>query len=89
MNTLITSDLVRSIKYKGYTINIYKQAPDYPEVLNDDFNFDTTELDIYHCKGSYAYEILNGNNDVEEYDDQSMYDVGACIENAKKEIDYY
>ena len=79
--------LVKTEKYKGYTIKVYEQKPNVKIPITDEDFEKHFEKNIDNCLGTNAYEVLNKNNEIEYSDKYDMWDIGACIENASQDID--
>ena len=75
--------------YKGYKIFIFEQNAD--REWTDYFNMSEDEQDHNHFPenacGDYRYEVRDCVNKLIAQDDKTMGDEGACICNAKREID--
>ena len=72
---------VETKKYKGYTIKVYEQKPNVEYPLNEDWE----NLDPEHL-GTHAYKIFDEKKELVYEDKTSMWDIGACIENAQQDI---
>ena len=79
--------LVKTKKYKGYTIKVYEQKPSVEIPITDEEWDKHFEKNIDDCLGTNAYEVLNKNNEIEYSDKTDMWDILACIENASQDID--
>ena len=80
--------LVKTDKYKGYTIKVYEQKPSVEIPITDeewDKHFNRSDLD--GVLGTHAYEVLNKDNEIEYSCNCDMWDILACIENASQDID--
>ncbi len=72
---------VETKKYEGYTIKVYEQKPNVEYPLNEDWE----NLDPEHF-GTHAYKIFDEKKELVYEDKTSMWDIGACIENAQQDI---
>ena len=80
--------LVKTEKYKGYTIKVYKQKPNVKiPITDEDFEKHFNRSDLNEVLGTNAYEVLNKDNEIEFSDKCDMWDILACIENASQDID--
>ena len=70
-----------SIKYKNYTIVIFEQEP------NVEYPVDDTVEDLDpECIGTHGYRVYKNDELIYE-DATNQWDHGACLENAKQDID--
>ena len=74
---------VETEKYKDYTIEVYEQEPNVEYPLNEN---DWDDLDP-DCLGTHAYKVFNKENELIYEDKTSMWDIGACLDNAQQDID--
>ena len=70
-----------SIKYKNYTIVIFEQEPNVEYPLDTD----ASDLDP-ECIGTHGYRVYKNDELIYE-DATNQWDNGACLENAKQDID--
>ena len=70
-----------SIKYKKYTIDIFEQEPNVEYPLDTD----ASDLDP-ECIGTHGYRVYKNDELIYE-DATNQWDHGACLENAKQDID--
>ena len=73
---------VKTEKYKDYTIEVYEQEPNVEYPLNEN-DWDNLDPD---CLGTHAYKIFNEKKELVYEDKTSMWDIGACLENAQEDI---
>jgi|TARA_R100000084_G_C4652955_1_gene151002 hypothetical protein len=87
---------VATRQYKGWKIRIYNQPSNVPKYLlweqanYDDFDWDKVEracADRRYVIGTHGYMIINPANDHAFGDFQWLFDGGACLEEARREID--
>ena len=74
---------VKTEKYKDYTIEVYEQAPNVEYPLNEN-DWDNLDPD---CLGTHAYKIFDEKKELVYEDKTSMWDIGACLDNAQQDID--
>ena len=74
---------VETEKYKDYTIEVYEQEPNVEYPLNEN-DWDNLDPD---CLGTHAYKVFNKENELIYEDKTSMWDIGACLDNAQQDID--
>ena len=74
---------VETEKYEGYTIEVYEQEPNVEYPLNEN---DWEDLDP-DCLGTHAYKVFDKDNELIYEDKTHMWDIGACLENAKLDLD--
>ena len=74
---------VKTEKYKDYTIEVYEQEPNVEYPLNEN---DWDDLDP-DCLGTHAYRVFDKENELIYEDKTHMWDIGACLENAKLDLD--
>ena len=74
---------VETEKYKDYTIEVYEQEPNVEYPLNEN---DWDDLDP-DCLGTHAYKVFDKENELIYEDKTHMWDIGACLENAKLDLD--
>jgi hypothetical protein len=72
---------VKAEKYKDFTIEIYEQQASIKYPLNEDWE----NLDPEHL-GTHAYKIFDEKKELVYEDKTSMWDIGACLENAQEDI---
>jgi hypothetical protein len=72
---------VKAEKYKNFTIEIYEQQASIEYPLNEDWE----NLDPEHL-GTHAYKIFDEKKELVYEDKTSMWDIGACLENAQEDI---
>ena len=65
-------------KYKDYTIEVFEQEP------NVEYSADADVNDL-ECIGTHGYRIYKKNELIYE-DATNQWDYGACLENAKQDI---
>jgi len=75
------SKKVETEKYEGYTIEVYEQEPNVEYPLNEDWE----NLDPEHL-GTHAYKIFDEKKELVYEDKTSMWDIGACLDNAQQDI---
>ena len=68
--------------YKNFTIVVYKQQANIEYPLNEDWE----NLDPEHL-GTHAYKIFDEKKELVYEDKTSMWDIGACLDNAQQDID--
>jgi len=73
---------VETEKYKDYIIEVYEQEPNVKYPLSDD-DWDNLDPD---CLGTHAYKIFNEKKELVYEDKTSMWDIGACLDNAQQDI---
>jgi len=73
---------VETEKYEGYTIEVYEQEPNVEYPLNEN---DWDDLDP-DCLGTHAYRIFDEKKELVYEDRTSMWDIGACLDNAQEDI---
>ena len=73
---------ILTCEHKGYTIKVYQQqqSPEWQK------NWENGELRGDEL-GTHAYKIYNAQGECVGIDRTCMGDEGACIENAKSDID--
>ena len=74
---------VETEKYEGYTIEVYEQEPNVEYPLNEN---DWDDLDPAWL-GTHAYRVFDKDNELIYEDKTHMWDIGACLENAKLDLD--
>jgi hypothetical protein len=74
---------VETEKYKDYTIEVYEQEPNVEYPLNEN-DWDNLDPD---CLGTHAYKIFDEKKELVYEDKTSMWDIGACLDNAQQDID--
>ncbi len=73
--------MMQNTKYKNYTIVIFEQEPNVEYPLDD-----TVEDLDPECLGTHGYRIYKNDKLIYE-DATNQWDHGACLENAKQDID--
>jgi hypothetical protein len=74
---------VETEKYKDYIIEVYEQKPNVEYPLNEN-DWDNLDPD---CLGTHAYKVFDKENELIYEDKTHMWDIGACLENAKLDLD--
>ena len=74
---------VETEKYKDYTIEVYEQEPNVEYPINEN-DWDNLDPD---CLGTHAYKIFDEKKELVYEDKTSMWDIGACLDNAQQDID--
>lgn len=69
---------IKNIDYKSYLIKVWKQNPNLLKNTNLEEEFQGL--------GTHGYEIFNPKGLSIFYDDQDMWDEGACYQNAIQDI---
>ena len=67
--------------YKNFTIVVYEQQASIEYPLNEDWE----NLDPEHL-GTHAYKIFDEKKELVYEDKTSMWDIGACLDNAQQDI---
>ena len=70
---------IKKIDYKKYTIQIWKQKP---TLGHEKRNLE----EEFQGLGTHGYKIINPEGFSIFYDDQDMWDEGACYQNAIQDI---
>jgi hypothetical protein len=74
--------ICKKVNHKKFTIIIYEQKPNIEYPI--DSNFDEIDPD---CLGTHTYKIFNEKKEELYGDKTNMWDIGACLENARQDID--